>query len=105
MQLYIGVGAGVGGTHIALQPACVSWPEPAVHVLVALSVHVYCPHAVLHNASVVYVPCASTAHAPVVAPQLYIGADVGGTHVVAQLAFVSVPDPATHVLVAGSLHV
>ena len=34
-----------------------------------------------------------------------LGAGVGGTHVVAQLVFVSVPDPAVHVLVAGSLHV
>jgi hypothetical protein len=62
---------------------------------------------VLHNASVVYVPCASTVHAPVVAPQLYIGvgAGGGGTHVVAQLVFVSWPDPALHVLVALSVYV
>ena len=61
----------------------------------------------LHNACVVYVPCASTAHAPVVAPQLYIdvGVGVGGTHVVAQLVFDSWPDPAVHVLVFGSVHV
>ena len=79
----------------------------------------------LHNACVVYVPCASTAHAPVVAPQLYIGAGggvgtsgggvggaggaggvgVGGTHVAVQLVFDSWPDPATHVLVFGSVHV
>ena len=30
---------------------------------------------------------------------------IGGTHVVAQLVFDSVPDPATHVLVVGSVHV
>jgi hypothetical protein len=30
----------VGGTHVAAQPACVSVPDPAVHVLVAGSVHV-----------------------------------------------------------------
>ena len=28
-----------------------------------------------------------------------------GTHVVAQLVFVSVPDPAVHVFLAGSVHV
>ena len=61
----------------------------------------------LQNASVENLPAGSAAHAPVVAPQLYIGvgAGVGGTHVLAQLAFVSRPDPAVHVLVAGSLHV
>jgi hypothetical protein len=37
-----------------------------------------------------------------VAPaQLYIA----GLHVEAQFAFVSVPEPAVHVLVAGSVHV
>jgi hypothetical protein len=38
LQLYI--SAGVGGTHVAAQPACVSWPDPATHVLLAGSVHV-----------------------------------------------------------------
>jgi hypothetical protein len=43
---------------------------------------------------------------PVVGPQLYIGAGVGGTHVVAQLVFVCVPVAGTwvHVCVAGSVH-
>jgi hypothetical protein len=42
LQLYIcvGGGAGVGGTHVVAQPACVSVPDPATHMLVALSVHV-----------------------------------------------------------------
>ena len=34
-----------------------------------------------------------------------VGTGVGGTHVAAQPACVSVPDPAVHVFVAGSLHV
>ena len=34
------VGAGVGGTHSVLHSACVSGPDPAVHVLVAGSLHV-----------------------------------------------------------------
>jgi hypothetical protein len=40
LQLYICVGAGVGGTHVVAQPACVSVPDPAVHMLVVGSVHV-----------------------------------------------------------------
>ena len=34
-----------------------------------------------------------------------VGTGVGALHVAAQLVFVSVPDPAVHVLVAGSVHV
>jgi hypothetical protein len=48
-------------------------------------------------------PVVSTVHLPV-APQLYIGAGVG-THDEAQPVFVSAPEPAVHLLVAGSVHV
>jgi hypothetical protein len=34
------VGTGAGGTHVVAQLVFVSWPDPALHVLVALSVHV-----------------------------------------------------------------
>jgi hypothetical protein len=37
VQLYIGAGVG---THVVAQPVFVSGPDPAVHVLVAASVHV-----------------------------------------------------------------
>jgi hypothetical protein len=59
----------------------------------------------LQAASVcVEVPVVSTVHWPVAPPQTYtVGA--GGTHVVVQLVFDSVPDPGEHTLVAGSLHV
>jgi hypothetical protein len=40
LQLYVGAGGGVGGMHVVAQPVFVSGPDPATHVLVALSVHV-----------------------------------------------------------------
>jgi hypothetical protein len=59
---------------------------------------------VVQAAIVENVPAESTAHPPVAPVQLYI-VGAGGTHDSAQLVFDSVPDPAVHVFVAGSVHV
>jgi hypothetical protein len=101
-------GVGAGGPGHSLSQACFeSVPEAAWHLL---STHLkfVCVHPAVSHASCVWVPLLSGVHLPSVL-QLYIcvgaGGGVGGTHVVAQLVLFSAPDPAVHVLVAGSLHV
>jgi hypothetical protein len=71
--------------------------------------YIVCVHPAAWHASSVCVLVSSFWHVPTSVLQLYIcvgaGAGVGGTHVAVQFAFVSVPDPAVHVLVVGSVHV
>jgi hypothetical protein len=86
--------------HVLEQSACACVPAAAwAHVpFVGSQSHLNATHALLQSASV-FVPFGSATHLPVRSEQL------NGLHVAAQVVFVSVPDPATHLLVAGSVHV
>jgi hypothetical protein len=100
VQLYIGVGGGVGGTHVVAQLVFVSGPDPAVPELVFGSELVNRAHEVLHSASVCPErPDESMVHWPVAPSQTYTGAQL-----VLHSACVCVPDPAVHVLACG-MHV